>query len=79
MMDAALNRDPHALISKPSSNEEIDSYHVESTGATVTADSSVGLVYKYCEKLPRDKYDMSFSITMVTTFKLFFFSFFWSC
>ncbi|KAG1358569.1 putative Endoribonuclease Dicer [Cocos nucifera] len=56
MMDAALNRDPHALILKPSSSEEIDAYYVESTGARVTADSSVSLVYKYCEKLPRDKY-----------------------
>ncbi|XP_008793257.2 endoribonuclease Dicer homolog 3a-like [Phoenix dactylifera] len=56
MLDTALNRDPHALISKLSSDEEIDAYYVESTGARITADSSVSLVYKYCEKLPRDKY-----------------------
>lgn len=56
MMDTALNRDPHALICKLSSDEDIDAYFVESTGARVTAGSSVSLVYKYCEKLPRDKY-----------------------
>nr|CAD1836220.1 unnamed protein product [Ananas comosus var. bracteatus] len=32
------------------------SYRVDSTGATVTADSSVSLIHKYCEKLPKDRY-----------------------
>ncbi|KAG0495856.1 hypothetical protein HPP92_000547 [Vanilla planifolia] len=56
MMDAALNRDHNALIPKLMNYDEPISYRVESTGATVTADASVGLVYKYCEKLPKDKY-----------------------
>ncbi|KAG0500438.1 hypothetical protein HPP92_000510 [Vanilla planifolia] len=56
MMDAALNRDHNALIPKLMHYDEPISYRVESTGATVTADASVGLVYKYCEKLPKDKY-----------------------
>jgi len=29
-------------------------YHVESTGATITAECCVNLIYKYCEKLPKD-------------------------
>ncbi|ONM05636.1 dicer-like 102 [Zea mays] len=31
-------------------------YHVESTGATITAECCVNLIYKYCEKLPKDRY-----------------------
>ncbi|KAG1355238.1 hypothetical protein COCNU_07G013500 [Cocos nucifera] len=34
----------------------VDVYCVESTGATVTADSSVSLIYKYCDQLPKDRY-----------------------
>ncbi|KAJ0977945.1 hypothetical protein J5N97_013419 [Dioscorea zingiberensis] len=56
VIDTALNRDPYACNSKVNYDEKIDSYHVESTGATLTADSSISLIYKYCEKLPRDKY-----------------------
>jgi endoribonuclease Dicer len=36
-------------------NEEINEYHVGTTGAKVTADSSISIVYRYCEKLPQDK------------------------
>ncbi|ONK73697.1 uncharacterized protein A4U43_C04F34330 [Asparagus officinalis] len=36
--------------------EELNAYVVESTGATVTADSSISLIYKYCEKLPGDRF-----------------------
>lgn len=56
MMDTALNRDPDTFISRMFSDEEIDEYIVESSGATITADSSISLIYRYCEKLPRDKY-----------------------
>ncbi|XP_020690291.1 endoribonuclease Dicer homolog 3a isoform X2 [Dendrobium catenatum] len=56
MMDAALSRDQDALIPKTFSCEEINTYRVDSTGASVTADASVSLIYKYCDKLPRDKY-----------------------
>ncbi|KAL6643233.1 hypothetical protein ACP70R_021414 [Stipagrostis hirtigluma subsp. patula] len=31
-------------------------YHVDSTGATITADCCVNIIYKYCEKLPKDRY-----------------------
>jgi len=36
-------------------SDEINAYCVESTGATVTADSGISLIYKYCEKLPGDR------------------------
>uniref|UniRef100_A0A804J326 Uncharacterized protein n=1 Tax=Musa acuminata subsp. malaccensis TaxID=214687 RepID=A0A804J326_MUSAM len=36
--------------------EEIDVYCVKTTGATVTAESSINLIYKFCEKLPKDRY-----------------------
>ncbi|CAL4933981.1 unnamed protein product [Urochloa decumbens] len=36
--------------------EEKYTYHVDSTGATITADCCVNLIYKYCEKLPKDRY-----------------------
>ena len=58
MITTALNRDPDAWNSKVTFNEKIESYHVESTGATLTADSSISLIYKYCGKLPRDEYDI---------------------
>ncbi|XP_022132011.1 endoribonuclease Dicer homolog 3a isoform X2 [Momordica charantia] len=56
MTDAAMSRDPDACILKPFSIVETDCYIVETTGASVTADSSVGLIYQYCKKLPGDKY-----------------------
>uniref|UniRef100_A0A1D1ZF59 Endoribonuclease Dicer 3a n=1 Tax=Anthurium amnicola TaxID=1678845 RepID=A0A1D1ZF59_9ARAE len=56
MMDAALNREVNTSIPTVCATEEIRAYRVESTGAMVTADCSVNLIYKYCEKLPRDKY-----------------------
>ena len=56
MMDTALNRDAISLVQKLSDNEETEAFYVELTGATVTADSSVNLIYRYCEKLPKDKY-----------------------
>ncbi|PKA63342.1 Endoribonuclease Dicer like 3a [Apostasia shenzhenica] len=56
MMDAAVSRDPDALIPKLVYHEDIKSYRIESTGATLTTDASVGLIHKYCEKLPKDKY-----------------------
>uniref|UniRef100_K4AJR2 Uncharacterized protein n=1 Tax=Setaria italica TaxID=4555 RepID=K4AJR2_SETIT len=38
--------------------EEKYIYHVDSTGATITADCCVNLIHKYCEKLPKDRYYM---------------------
>ncbi|MCL7031503.1 hypothetical protein MKW94_015389 [Papaver nudicaule] len=56
MTVAASHRDPDAGITKLSCVEETEPYYVESTGASVTVDSSVSLIYRYCEKLPGDKY-----------------------
>ncbi|XP_039124414.1 endoribonuclease Dicer homolog 3a-like isoform X1 [Dioscorea cayenensis subsp. rotundata] len=56
MITTALNRDADAWNSQVTFNETKESYHVESTGATLTADSSISLIYRYCGKLPRDKY-----------------------
>ncbi|KAJ1295101.1 hypothetical protein BS78_01G198000 [Paspalum vaginatum] len=38
--------------------QEKHSYHVDSTGATITADCCVNLIHQYCEKLPKDRYYM---------------------
>ncbi|KAF6156089.1 hypothetical protein GIB67_007464 [Kingdonia uniflora] len=55
--DTTANRDPDACIPEISfADQETNVYMVESTGASVTADSSVSLIHKYCEKLPKDKY-----------------------
>ncbi|KAI3877798.1 hypothetical protein MKW92_013413 [Papaver armeniacum] len=56
MTAAASHRDPDAGITKLCCGEETEPYYVESTGASVTVDSSVSLIYRYCEKLPGDKY-----------------------
>ncbi|XP_009363041.2 endoribonuclease Dicer homolog 3a-like isoform X1 [Pyrus x bretschneideri] len=56
MTDTAIKRDPEACSLKACPLEETNVYTVDSTGASVTADSSVSLVHKYCETLPRDKY-----------------------
>jgi endoribonuclease Dicer len=56
MTDTAINRDPDVSIQKACSIEDINTYYVDGTGASVTADSSVNLVHRYCAKLPGDKY-----------------------
>ncbi|XP_042485493.1 endoribonuclease Dicer homolog 3a [Macadamia integrifolia] len=56
MAETALNRDPNACISRVCCIDETNAYVVESTGASVTVDSSIGLIHRYCEKLPGDKY-----------------------
>lgn len=56
-MDRAKNGDPNTCVTKPSNFKETETYYVESTGASVTADSSISLIHQYCAKLPRDKYD----------------------
>ncbi|PON59109.1 Endoribonuclease Dicer-like [Parasponia andersonii] len=43
-------------ISRESDLQEGDLYRVESTGATVTLSSSIGLIYFYCSRLPSDGY-----------------------
>ncbi|XP_068656481.1 endoribonuclease Dicer homolog 3a isoform X2 [Aristolochia californica] len=56
MTDTALNRDPSISIADMYHPDMPSFYIVESTKATVTAGSSIGLIYKYCQKLPKDKY-----------------------
>lgn len=56
MIDTAMSRDPDASSLKACTFEGTDAYSVPATGASVTADSSVSLIHRYCEKLPSDKY-----------------------
>lgn len=53
-MGKPSSRDNKTFLSN-GHGEEIDVYCVKTTGATVTAESSINLIYKYCEKLPKDK------------------------
>ncbi|KAJ9548492.1 hypothetical protein OSB04_021035 [Centaurea solstitialis] len=64
MMDTAKTRDPNTCIIKPHNFKETETYCVEATGASVTADSSVSLIHRYCAKLPGDKYDSLLNSTL---------------
>ncbi|XP_027190700.1 endoribonuclease Dicer homolog 3a isoform X2 [Cicer arietinum] len=55
MTHAADNKD-HESNLRAFSVRKTEAYYVDSTGASVTLDSSVSLINQYCEKLPRDKY-----------------------
>lgn len=63
MLDSAKKRDPDTCFVKPCNFKEIEAYYVDSTGASVTAESSVSLIDRYCAKLPSDKY-VSFFICL---------------
>ncbi|XP_007012461.2 PREDICTED: endoribonuclease Dicer homolog 3 [Theobroma cacao] len=52
----AINRDPDLCLLKNPTVKETNVYIVDATGASVTADSAVSLLQRYCEKLPGDKY-----------------------
>ncbi|OAY54204.1 endoribonuclease Dicer homolog 3 isoform X4 [Manihot esculenta] len=54
--NTAINRDPDVHFLKTCTTEETKSYIVNATGASVTQDSSVTHIYRYCEKLPGDRY-----------------------
>lgn len=56
MKQKATSRDPDVFMLKACTVEEKDAYFVDLTGASVTTDSSVSLIHRYCEKLPGDKY-----------------------
>ncbi|KAK9273139.1 hypothetical protein L1049_017946 [Liquidambar formosana] len=56
MTDTSINRGPDACVLKACTFDETDTYFVDTTGASVTADSSVNLIHRYCDKLPGDKY-----------------------
>lgn len=55
-VDTVIMRDPDEVASKLSIKEKIHVYQVEATGARATADSSVALIHKYCQNLPKDRY-----------------------
>ncbi|KAK4774624.1 hypothetical protein SAY86_009559 [Trapa natans] len=54
MTDTDINRDPYGYTSK--ADEENNVYAVEATGAPVTTNSTINLIYNFCQKLPFDKY-----------------------
>ncbi|XP_057844127.2 endoribonuclease Dicer homolog 3a isoform X2 [Cryptomeria japonica] len=58
MRDTSLNRNNICYTPKfgIADDEKMIPYNVSSTGATVNCDSSIDLIYKYCAKLPSDKY-----------------------
>ncbi|KAL8236785.1 hypothetical protein R6Q59_017866 [Mikania micrantha] len=56
MNNDAKKHDPHTCVVKPCKFEESESSYVEATGASgITATSSVGIIYRYCSKLPSEK------------------------
>lgn len=56
MTDTSRNRDPEVCTLKACCFEETKLYRAKVTGASVTTDSSVSLIYRYCDKLPGDRY-----------------------
>ncbi|RDX92252.1 Endoribonuclease Dicer-like 3, partial [Mucuna pruriens] len=59
MRNTAKNREQEAFSLETYGTEKTCAYYVDATGACVTADSSVSLIHRYCEKLPGDKYEYS--------------------
>ncbi|TKY74839.1 Endoribonuclease Dicer-like 3a [Spatholobus suberectus] len=55
MTDASINKG-HESSLRMFTVGKTKAYSVESTGASVTLDSSASLISQYCGKLPRDKY-----------------------
>lgn len=56
MKNTALNRDPDSCSLKPCRIGETNAYFVNATGASVSSDSSVSLIHRYCAKHPGDRY-----------------------
>ncbi|RCV28682.1 hypothetical protein SETIT_5G422300v2 [Setaria italica] len=58
MAEIASNREPEDSHPSffPIPTEEINEYHISTTGAKITTDSSISVLYQYCDKLPKDKY-----------------------
>jgi len=54
MTDASIHKHHESSV-KIFTLEKKDAYYVESTGASVTLDSSVNLIHRYCGTLPRDQ------------------------
>lgn len=56
MRAEALNRPQYPTSVEKKRAEGMDFYRVDCTGATVNTDSSISLIYRFCSKLPGDKY-----------------------
>jgi hypothetical protein len=56
MVETASNREPDDRRPNFFSAEEINEYHISTTGAKITTDSSINVLYQYCVKLSKDKY-----------------------
>jgi hypothetical protein len=56
MVETALNRDSEDLLPGFFAVQETNEYIVGTTGAKVTAESSIGVIVHCCNKLPKDKY-----------------------
>ncbi|CAM6082260.1 unnamed protein product [Calypogeia fissa] len=57
MTEKAVDRpDGAAACIAPPTINELESFRVQSTGAVLTTDSSINFMYRYCSKLPGDKY-----------------------
>lgn len=54
MNDASIRKD-HESSLRAFTVGKTNAYYVESTGASVTLDSSASLINRYCGKLPQDK------------------------
>lgn len=63
MMDTSITRDPDTCNLKVFTFDDTNSYIVDATGASVTADASVSLIHCYCGKLPGDKYGYAFLVS----------------
>jgi hypothetical protein len=56
MAEIASNREPEDSHPNFFPTEELNEYHISTTGAKITTDSSIGVLNQYCDKLPKDKY-----------------------
>ena len=65
MAEIASNREPEDSHPSFFPTEEINEYHISTTGAKITTDSSISVLYQYCDKLPKDKYGDYVSILLL--------------
>jgi endoribonuclease Dicer len=62
MVETALNRDSEDLLPGFFAVQETNEYIVGTTGAKVTAESSIGVIVHCCNKLSKDKYGDHISV-----------------
>ncbi|KAI5069811.1 hypothetical protein GOP47_0016112 [Adiantum capillus-veneris] len=56
MKDQALNRTHFSVFSGKIQTEDMEVFQVETTGATVSIDSSISLISRFCANLPGDRF-----------------------